>query len=114
MWWFRALQVVVLAGAAYYLARVAAPHWPAIRSRDLAWRLGPLAASAVLVLATLSVLLAAWTASLLHCSPAAPGTDLRLVVAGPPGAVVTPLQLRAASAQLLPGRGVPAAAPLER
>ena len=59
--------MVVLAGAAYYLARVAAPHWPAIRSRDLAWRLGPLAASAVLVLATLSVLLAAWTASLRWC-----------------------------------------------
>jgi len=59
--------VVVLAGAAYYLARVAAPHWPAIRSRGLAWHLGPLAASAVLVLATLSVLLAAWTATLHWC-----------------------------------------------
>ena len=67
MWWFRALQAVVLAGAAYYLVRVAAPHWPAIRSRDLAWQLGPLAASAVLVLATLATLLAAWTASLHWC-----------------------------------------------
>ena len=67
MWWFRALQAVVLVGAAYYLVRVAAPHWPAIRSRDLAWRVGPLAASAVLVLATLATLLAAWTASLHWC-----------------------------------------------
>ena len=67
MWWFRALQAVVLAAAAYYLVRVAAPHWPAIRSRDLAWRAGPLAASGVLVLTTLAVLLAAWTASLHWC-----------------------------------------------
>ena len=54
-------------GAAYYLARVAAPQWPAIRSRDLAWHIAPLAASAVLVLATLAILLAAWTASLHWC-----------------------------------------------
>lgn len=67
MWWFRALQAVVLVGAAYYLARVAAPDWPAIKSRDLAWRIGPLAASGVLVLATLAVLLAAWTTSLHWC-----------------------------------------------
>lgn len=67
MWWFRALQAVVLAGAAYYLVRVASPHWEAIRSRDLAWRVGPLAASGVLVLATLAILLAAWTASLHWC-----------------------------------------------
>lgn len=67
MWWFRALQVVVLAGAAYYLVRVAAPQWPAIKNRDLAWRVGPLAASGVLALATLAVLLAAWTASLRWC-----------------------------------------------
>ncbi len=67
MWWFRALQAVVLVGAAYYLARVAAPDWPAIRSRELAWRIGPLAVSGVLVLATLAVLLAAWTASLHWC-----------------------------------------------
>lgn len=67
MWWFRALQVVVLAGAAYYLVRAAAPHWPAIRDRDLAWRVAPLGASGVLVLATLAVLLAAWTASLRWC-----------------------------------------------
>jgi hypothetical protein len=59
--------MVVLAGAAYYLVLVAAPHWPAIRSRDLAWRVGPLAASGVLVLATLAILLAAWTASLHWC-----------------------------------------------
>ena len=59
--------MVVLAGAAYYLVLVAAPHWPAIRSRDLAWRVSPLAASGVLVLATLAILLAAWTASLHWC-----------------------------------------------
>ena len=68
MWWFRALQTVVLVGAGYYLVRVAAPDWPAIRSRDLAWRGGPLLASAVLVLITLAVLLAAWTASLRWCA----------------------------------------------
>jgi len=67
VWWFRALQVVVLAGAAYYLVRVAAPHWPAIKNRDLAWRVAPLVASGVFVLATLAVLLAAWTASLRWC-----------------------------------------------
>jgi hypothetical protein len=67
VWWFRALQAVVLAGAAYYLVRVAGPQWPAIRSRDFAWRIAPLAASGGLVLATLAVLLAAWTASLHWC-----------------------------------------------
>jgi glycosyltransferase 2 family protein len=68
VWWFRALQTVVLVGAGYYLVRVAAPDWPAIRSRDLAWRAGPLLASAVLVLTTLAVLLAAWTTSLRWCA----------------------------------------------
>jgi hypothetical protein len=68
VWWFRALQAVVLVGAGYYLVSVAAPHWPAIRGRDLAWRAGPLFASAVLVLITLAVLLAAWTASLRWCA----------------------------------------------
>jgi len=48
VWWFRVLQAVVLAGAAYYLFRVAAPQWPAIRQRNLAWRAGPLALSALL------------------------------------------------------------------
>jgi len=62
------LQAVVLVGAGYYLVSVAAPHWPAIRSRDLAWRVGPLLTSAVLVFITLAVLLAAWTASLRWCA----------------------------------------------
>jgi len=68
MWWVRALQAVVLVGAGYYLVSVAAPHWPAISSRNLAWRIGPLLASAVLVLITLAVLLAAWTVSLRWCA----------------------------------------------
>jgi uncharacterized membrane protein YbhN (UPF0104 family) len=67
VWWYRVLQALVLAGAAYYLIRVAAPHWPSIRSRDLAWQAGPLAASGALVLVTLAILLAAWTASLHWC-----------------------------------------------
>ncbi|MGH7606994.1 MAG: hypothetical protein ACREME_06610 [Gemmatimonadales bacterium] len=58
----------MLVAAAIYLVRVAAPHWPSIRQRDFAWNLTPLAASAVLVLATLAVLLAAWTASLRWCA----------------------------------------------
>jgi hypothetical protein len=66
--WVRALQAVVLVGAGYYLVSVAAPHWPAIRSRDLAWRAGPLLASAGLVFITLALLLAAWTASLRWCA----------------------------------------------
>ena len=68
MWWFRALQAVVLVGAAYYLVSVAAPSWPAIRDRDLAWHAAPLALSAALVLANLALLLAAWTASLRWCA----------------------------------------------
>lgn len=58
----------MLIAAAIYLVRVAAPHWPAIRQRDLTWNAAPLAASAVLVLVTLGVLLAAWTASLRWCA----------------------------------------------
>lgn len=57
----------MLAAAAYYLVQLAAPQWPAIRSRELAWQIGPLAASAALVVATLAILLAAWTASLHWC-----------------------------------------------
>ncbi|MGH7567446.1 MAG: hypothetical protein ACREL9_00535 [Gemmatimonadales bacterium] len=68
VWWFRALQAVVLVGAGYYVVRMAAPHWPVIRNRDLAWRAGPLVLSGVLVLVTLAVLLAAWTASLRWCA----------------------------------------------
>lgn len=68
MWWFRALQLVVLVAAGYYLATVAAPQWPAIRDRELTWNAGFLALSAVLVLANLALLLAAWTASLRWCA----------------------------------------------
>lgn len=68
VWGVRALQAVVLVAAAYYLVGVAAPQWSAIRSRDLAWRGGPLVLSALLVFLTLAVLLAAWTASLRWCA----------------------------------------------
>ncbi len=59
---------MVLLGAGYYVVRMAAPHWPDIRGRDLAWHAGPLALSGVLVFVTLGVLLAAWTASLRWCA----------------------------------------------
>ena len=59
---------MVLAGAGYYLLRVAGPQWPAIRARDLAWLPGPLLLSALLVLLNLALFLAAWTASLHWCA----------------------------------------------
>lgn len=68
VWWFRVLQAVVLAGAAYYLYRVAAPQWPAIRQRSLAWRAGPLALSALLVVANIAWLIALWRTSLRWCA----------------------------------------------
>jgi hypothetical protein len=60
--------VLILIGAGYYVVSLAAPHWPAIRSRHLAWQAGPLLLSGLLVLLTLAVLLAAWTASLRWCA----------------------------------------------
>jgi len=68
VWWFRVLQAVVLAGAAYYLFRVAAPQWPAIRQRSLAWRAGPLALSALLIVANLAWMIAIWRTSLRWCA----------------------------------------------
>jgi hypothetical protein len=68
VWWFRVLQAVVLAGAAYYLYRVAAPQWPAIRDRHLAWRAGPLLLSAALIVANLAWMISTWTTSLRWCA----------------------------------------------
>src|SRR6267142_2521662 len=68
VWWFRVLQAVVLAGAAYYLFRVAAPQWPAIRQRSLALRAGPLALSALLIVANLAWMIAIWRTSLRWCA----------------------------------------------
>jgi hypothetical protein len=68
VWWFRVLQALILVGAGYYVISMAAPRWSAIRSRDLVWRVGPLLASGALVLLTLALLLAAWTASLRWCA----------------------------------------------
>ena len=62
------LQAVVLAGAAYYLYRVAAPHWSAIRARSLAWRPLPLLVSAVLIVADLAWMIAIWNMSLRWCA----------------------------------------------
>ena len=67
-WWFRVLQAVVLAGAAVYLFRVAAPQWPAIRARSFAWRAGPLALSALLIVANLAWMIAIWRTSLRWCA----------------------------------------------
>lgn len=66
--WFRLAQTLILIAAGYYVVTLAAPQWPAIRSRDLAWQAGPLLVSGLLVLLTLAVLLAAWTASLRWCA----------------------------------------------
>lgn len=66
--WFRLAQTLILIAAGYYVVTLAAPQWPAIRSRDLAWQAGPLLLSGLLVLLTLAVLLAAWTASLRWCA----------------------------------------------
>lgn len=62
------LQAVVLAAAAYYLYRVAAPDWSAIRARSLAWRPLPLAASAALIVANLAWMIALWNTSLRWCA----------------------------------------------
>ncbi|HEY6092684.1 MAG TPA: hypothetical protein VIV83_11885 [Gemmatimonadales bacterium] len=67
-WWFRLLQAVVLVGAAVYLYRVAAPQWPAIRDRHLAWRAVPLALSAALIVANLAWMIALWNMSLRWCA----------------------------------------------
>ena len=67
-WWFRVLQAVVLAGAAVYLFRVAAPQWPAIRARSFAWHGGPLALSALLIVANLAWMIAIWRTSLRWCA----------------------------------------------
>ena len=67
-WWFRVLQAVVLAGAAVYLFRVAAPQWPAIRARSFAWQGGPLALSALLIVANLAWMIALWQTSLRWCA----------------------------------------------
>ena len=66
-WWFRVLQAVVLAGAAVYLFRVAAPQWPAIRARSLAWHGLPLALSALLIVANLAWMIALWNMTLRWC-----------------------------------------------
>ena len=67
-WWFRVLQAVVLAGAAVYLFRVAAPQWPAIRARSLAWQPLPLALSALLIVANLAWMIALWNMTLRWCA----------------------------------------------
>jgi len=67
-WWFRVLQAVVLAGAAVYLFRVAAPQWPAIRARSLAWEPLPLALSALLIVANLAWMIALWNMTLRWCA----------------------------------------------
>lgn len=67
-WWFRVLQAVVLAGAAVYLYRVAAPQWPAIRARSLSWHPVPLALSAILIVANLAWMIALWNMSLRWCA----------------------------------------------
>ncbi|PYP95523.1 MAG: hypothetical protein DMD38_11960 [Gemmatimonadetes bacterium] len=67
-WWFRVLQAVVLAGAAVYLVRVAAPQWPAIRARSLAWHGLPLALSALLIVANLAWMIALWNMTLRWCA----------------------------------------------
>jgi hypothetical protein len=65
----RALQAVVLVGAAYYLIRrQLLPNWTEIRARHFAWEAAPLLMSAVLVVLTLAVFLAAWIASLRWCA----------------------------------------------
>jgi glycosyltransferase 2 family protein len=67
-WWFRVLQAVVLAGAAVYLFRVAAPQWPAIRARSLVWQPLPLALSALLIVANLAWMIALWNMTLRWCA----------------------------------------------
>ena len=67
-WWVRAAQVGILAGAGYYLIRLALPYWPAIQARRLTWHAIPLLAGSLLVWANLALLLAAWTVSLRWCA----------------------------------------------
>jgi glycosyltransferase 2 family protein len=68
-WWLRALQAVVLVGAAYYLiTKQITPHWPDIRARQFTWQAGPLFLGSLIVLGTLTVLVGAWTASLRWCA----------------------------------------------
>ena len=64
----RAAQVTILAGAGYYLIRLASPYWPAIQARRLSWHATPLVAGSILVWANLALLLAAWTVSLRWCA----------------------------------------------
>lgn len=64
----RALQGVVLIGAAYYLYRQITPHWSEIRGRQFAWEPGALALGSVIVVLTLAVLLGAWITSLRWCA----------------------------------------------
>jgi len=58
----------VLAGAAVYLVRAAAPQWPAIRARSLAWHGLPLALSALLIVANLAWMIALWNMTLRWCA----------------------------------------------
>jgi hypothetical protein len=60
--------VVVVAGAAWYLVRLATPYWPSIVHRRLAWHVVPIAVGSALVWANLALLLGAWTASLRWCA----------------------------------------------
>ena len=64
----RAAQIAILAGAGYYLVRLALPYWPAIQARRLSWHPVPLLAGSILVWANLALLLAAWTVSLRWCA----------------------------------------------
>jgi len=64
----RAAQIVVLAGAGYYLIRLAYPYWPTIQARRLSWHLVPLVAGSIVVWANLALLLGAWTISLRWCA----------------------------------------------
>ena len=64
----RVAQITILAGAGYYLIRLAAPYWPAIAARHLSWNLTPIAGGSVVVWANLALLLAAWTVSLRWCA----------------------------------------------
>ena len=59
----------MLVGAAYYLiTKQITPHWPDIRARQFAWQAGPLILGSLIVLATLTVLVGAWTLSLRWCA----------------------------------------------
>ena len=64
----RVAQIVILAGAGYYLIRLASPHWPAIQARRLSLHPIPLIAGSILVCVNLALLLAAWTVSLRWCA----------------------------------------------